>query len=117
MLKEASTVYIETEIEVPYGEDDTAIIEICASYTPKRPAPACSNPDHPNYSDPGDGEEIEIGDVRVLVSDESGKGWIKLDVCDPRVYELEEANLEAIKNAIRAEFRRQVANHSDDHCD
>jgi len=33
-------------------------VEIEGKYTPGRPAPACSNPDSPLYSDPGDPSEF-----------------------------------------------------------
>ena len=45
--------------------------------TPYRSAPACSNPDSPAFSDPGDGAEFDIESATKRVTDESG---IKIDL-------------------------------------
>lgn len=36
-------------------------------YTPARPAPPCSNPDDPRYSDPGDDEYYEVEGAKLIV--------------------------------------------------
>lgn len=38
-------------------------VEIEASYFPSRPAPPCSNPSSPAFSDSGDPEEVEISET------------------------------------------------------
>lgn len=69
--------------------DIEATIE--GSYAPERPAPPCSNPSSPAYSDPGDPEEIEILEAR-----------------EPNglVLELTDAENEQAIKAIRKEFLR-----------
>lgn len=48
------------------------------TYSPERPAPACSNHDSPAYSDPGDDEYLEF---TVFLKDHTGK-LIELDHYD-----------------------------------
>ena len=46
-----------------YSDDHKIEIEVevrVLSYTPDRPAPACSNPSSPAFSDPGDPGEVEF---------------------------------------------------------
>jgi hypothetical protein len=43
------------------GPYDTGVEVRVTRFDPGRPAPACSNPDSPAFSDPGDPEEIEFG--------------------------------------------------------
>lgn len=42
---------------------DNVQLEIDIYYEPERPAPPCSNPSSPNFSDSGDSEYIEIINV------------------------------------------------------
>lgn len=55
-------------------------IEVDADYTPGRPAPACSNPSSPAFSDTGDASEIEVIEMYLV----NGKKKIKIpvDICD-----------------------------------
>ena len=39
-------------------------VTITAEYRASRPAPACSNPDSPAFSDSGDPEEIEVLEIQ-----------------------------------------------------
>jgi hypothetical protein len=41
------------------GAREISAVATCR-YTPPRPAPHCSNPDHPSYSDPGDPEDLDV---------------------------------------------------------
>jgi len=43
-------------------------------YTPERPAPACHDHDHPDFSDPGDSAEFEIGKISVDAC--TPAGWL-----------------------------------------
>jgi len=41
------------------GAREISAVATCR-YTPPRPAPHCSDPDHPSYSDPGDPEDLDV---------------------------------------------------------
>lgn len=57
--------------DIVYSEkfDEDIIIEI-THYKPGRPAPACSNPSSPAYSDPGDDVEVEF---KMFLMDDDGE--------------------------------------------
>lgn len=52
---------IQTEI--------TLKIEVELDYIPGRPAPACSNPSDPRFSDPGDDPELQVTAIKLLTDD------------------------------------------------
>jgi len=51
-----------TEIDLTEVEVEVKV----SSYTPYRPAPDCSNPDSPKFSDPGDDEDFDWELVFIL---------------------------------------------------
>jgi hypothetical protein len=55
---------IHTTIEIERN-GDTHKVAVVAEYTPERPPPPCHDHDHPNFSDPGEAEELEI--VRAVI--------------------------------------------------
>jgi hypothetical protein len=58
---------------------------VTCDYLPGRPAPVCSNPDDPRYSDPGDNPEIDISSVMldsgIDITDYIGPEFMNL-LCD-----------------------------------
>lgn len=56
-------------------------VEADVDYSPSRPAPACQNHDSPKFSDPGDDEFMEIGDMAFIIITDDGKK-IKIPVPD-----------------------------------
>lgn len=55
------------EIKMDYEFDEgigPVHLLVGANFTPPRPAPPCSNPDDPAFSDPGDGAEWDILSVK-----------------------------------------------------
>ena len=57
------------------------------SYRPARPAPACSNPSDPRYSDPGDDAEFE--DFRVYLMGNDITDFLPVDILgyiEDRIY-------------------------------
>ncbi len=73
----------EFEYEIKFDELDTEstiIVEVWVdTFTPERPAPCCSNPDSPSFSDSGDSEEIEFEILAVIVGDEEHKITLELE--------------------------------------
>ena len=75
------------ELELETGIEGVVILIDVTHYSPERPAPPCSNPSSPAYSDPGDDEEIEYelyfllpSGIRVKIeSDYYVKGFGELD--------------------------------------
>ncbi|HLE57238.1 MAG TPA: hypothetical protein VJB15_09155 [Rhodothermia bacterium] len=55
-----------TTIHYTAGDEDELTLEVTAYVFPGRPAPACSNPDSPAFSDAGDPPEVDIQAVRVI---------------------------------------------------
>jgi hypothetical protein len=50
-----------------FGEDLGELkVQVVAKFTPGRPAPPCSNPNSPLFSDSGDPAEIEIEEVTLV---------------------------------------------------
>lgn len=47
----------------------TLKVEVELDYIPGRPAPACSNPSDPRFSDPGDNPELEVKAIKLLTDD------------------------------------------------
>jgi len=56
------TVEVEHEFDDEVGPLE---LEVEAWFRPERPAPHCSDHDHPNFSDPGDGYEFEVVSVKI----------------------------------------------------
>ena len=50
-----------TTVEVEGREID---VVVHYTFSPGRPAPPCSNPSDPRFSDPGDAEDVEVYEVR-----------------------------------------------------
>lgn len=48
-----------------------------SDYHPRRPPPACSNPDSPAFSDPGDDEEMEY-EIYLVMEKKDGDEFILL---------------------------------------
>lgn len=49
---------IKFDYEISDGEESRILADV--NYLPERPAPPCSNPDSPAFSDSGDPDELEI---------------------------------------------------------
>lgn len=76
-----------SKIDVIWNEET---LEVEGTFNPGYPAPICSDPDHPNFSDPGEPSCFEIDkimwdgkDVTELLSDDVGEEIEQLciDVC------------------------------------
>lgn len=57
---------VEAELEYEFDAEVGPLeLIVEAWFRPARPAPACSDHDHPNFSDPGDGYEFEVVAVKL----------------------------------------------------
>lgn len=48
------------------GDRGSHELEISGTYSPPAAPPRTSDPDHPGFSDPGDGGEIEIDEITLV---------------------------------------------------
>jgi len=74
-------------------QSDSFIYELLVQceYYPGRPPPPCSDHDHPNFSDPGDGPELEVKKITIeSIVDGEGED-VALD--DPRALKAEKIEL------------------------
>lgn len=69
---------MEFDYEVWDGEERRLQVDV--KYLPGRPAPACSNPDSPAFSDSGDPDELEI--VRAVIVKDGKELPIPKEVLD-----------------------------------
>jgi hypothetical protein len=85
-------VSLEVERDLADGSDTFAYeLLVECKYYPGRPPPPCSDHDHPNFSDPGDGPELEVEKITVeSIVDGEGEN-VALD--DPRALKAEKIEL------------------------
>lgn len=53
-------------------------IEAEVDYSPARPAPACQDHDSPRFSDPGDDEMLEYGEMHFVFTRDGVKSRVKI---------------------------------------
>lgn len=53
-------------------------IEVDVDYSPPRPAPVCYNHDSPKFSDPGDDEMLEYGEMNFVFTRDDVKSRVKI---------------------------------------
>ena len=70
------SVDFEEEFDLEYGIS----VIVSGKWLPPRPAPICSDHDHPNFSDPGDPGELEIHEAYLVTALEVETVKTKLDV-------------------------------------
>jgi hypothetical protein len=64
----AITIYRNLEGKPTQEDDENSLsyhILVSGNYSPGRPPPPCSDHDHPNFSDPGDGPEFDYGKIEI----------------------------------------------------
>jgi hypothetical protein len=108
-----ATITIEREIPGdPEGRTLEYRITVSGSYSPGRPPPPCSDHDHPNFSDPGDGPEFDYDKIEIEeITDDEGELVVEGHalfgaVLKPEKIELTSAEEDSLYEALGSSYDR-----------
>ncbi len=87
------------DLDAPFG----ITIRVKGTWNRGRPAPKCSDPDHPNFSDDGEPTEIEVQGI-CLIAVHGSVEWLGPPLPDNVVEGLRKSNM--FIDSIREELER-----------